>query len=371
MRGHPNIIKVRTTRLGTPWNILVVDDDADDRVQLKHVLKQTGLLSTCTETSSINDALEACEKSAFDCAIVDYQLPGQDGLTGIELLHHRYPHMALIMTTGQGDEVTATEAVKGGASDYIRKTQISVEAIARSIENAVEKAALVSSLEQQSQEMEVFHQMLVHDLKGPIHNLLMFIDLIEESIDEGRAVEAIEHCKALARAAKRMNSLVDALKEYTTAEQRLMFEPLDMDQVITDAIGNLQHVIQKRGARVTFGELPTVSGTPQLTQLLQNLISNSIKYCEAETPAVHISAELKEDDVWLISVEDNGIGIPEEYAQQVFEPFHRLHGVGKYEGTGLGLATCKKIVEHHGGAISCASKEGKGTTFSFTVRGAE
>jgi signal transduction histidine kinase len=358
-------------RSGKPLNILVVDDDAGDRVQLKRVLKKTGLLSTCTETSSVNEALEACEKAAFDCAIVDYRLPGQDGLAGIELLHHRYPYMALIMTTGRGDEAIATEAMKRGASDYIRKTQISVEALARSIANAVEKAALVRKLEQQRQEMEFFNEMLVHDLKGPIHNLLAFTALIEESIDKDRAVEAVSHCKALSRATERMNSLIDALKEYTTAEQRVKFEPLDMHEVVRDALGKLQHAVQKRGARVTFGELPTVSGTPQLTQLMQNLIGNSIKYCEAETPAVHISAEAKEGNVWLVSVEDNGIGIPEEYAQQVFEPFLRLHGVGKYEGSGLGLATCRKIVERHGGAISCASKEGQGTTFSFTLRGVE
>jgi signal transduction histidine kinase len=352
-----------------PLNILVVDDDDGDRAQLKRVLKQTGLPSTCTETSSINDALEACEKRTFDCAIVDYRLPGQDGLAGVALLHHRYPYMALIMVTGQGDEAVATEAMRSGASDYIRKTQISVESISRSIENAVERAALLRKVAQQREEMEVFNRVLVHDLKGPIYNLLTFADLIEQSIDEDKAKEAVPYCNALSRAATRMNSLIDALQQYTTAEQRVMFEPLEMCEVIIEALGHLEHVVQKRGARVTYGELPTVSGTPQLTQLMQNLIGNSIKYCEAETPVIHISAKLQEDNVWLVSVEDNGIGIPEEYAQQVFEPFHRLHGVGKYEGTGLGLATCKKIVERHGGTISCASKEGQGTTFCFTLLG--
>jgi hypothetical protein len=357
--------------LRKPLNILVVDDDDGDRAQLKRVLKQTGLPSTCTETSSINDALEACEKATFDCAIVDYRLPGQDGLAGVALLHQRYPYMALIMVTGQGDEAIATEAMRSGASDYIRKTQISVESIARSIENAVERAALVRKVAQQRNEMEVFGQVLVHDLKGPIFNLLMFADAIEKSIEEGKPEEAVPFCNALVRATTRMNSLIDALQQYTRAEQRVVFAPLEMRQVMIDTLGNLEHVIKERGARVTYGELPAVSGTPQLTQLMQNLIGNSIKYCEAETPLVHISAKLQGDNVWLFSVQDNGIGIPEKYAQQVFEPFHRLHGVGKYEGTGLGLATCKKIVERHDGTISCVSKEGQGTTFRFTLRGVE
>ena len=356
--------------LRKPLNILVVDDDDGDRAQLKRVLKQTGLPSTCTETSSINDALEACEKATFDCAIVDYRLPGQDGLAGVALLHQRYPYMALIMVTGQGDEAIATEAMRSGASDYIRKTQISVESIARSIENAVERAALVRKVAHQRNEMEVFGQVLVHDLKGPIFNLLMFADAIEKSIQEGKTEEAVPFCNALVKATTRLNSLIDALQQYTRAEQRVVFAPLEMRQVMIDTLGNLEHVIKERGARVTYGELPAVSGTPQLTQLMQNLIGNSIKYCEAETPLVHISAKLQGENVWLFSVQDNGIGIPEKYAQQVFEPFHRLHGVGKYEGTGLGLATCKKIVERHGGTISCTSKPSQGTTFRFTLQGA-
>jgi light-regulated signal transduction histidine kinase (bacteriophytochrome) len=238
-----------------------------------------------------------------------------------------------------------------------------------SVENAVERAALLRKVEQQRKEMEFFCQVLVHDLKGPIYNLLMFADAIEKSIEEGKAEEAVPFCAALVRATTRMNSLIDALQQYTRAEQQLVFAPLEMNQVMIDTLGNLEQVVQKRGARVTYGELPAVSGTPQLAQLMQNLIGNSIKYCEAETPLVHISAKPQEENVWLFSVEDNGIGIPEKYAQQVFEPFHRLHGVGKYEGAGLGLATCKKIVERHGGTISCVSKAGQGTTFCFTLRG--
>lgn len=352
-----------------PLNILLVDDDCGDRAQLKRVLKQTGLPSVCTETSSIDHALEACEKGAFDCAIVDYRLPGQNGLAGVALLHQRYPYMAVIMVTGQGDEAIATEAMRSGASDYIRKTQISVESIARSVENAVERAALLRKVAQQREEMEVFGQVLVHDLKGPIYNLLMFADAIEKSIEEGKPEEAVPFCTALVRATTRMTSLIDALQQYTRAEQRVVFAPLEMGQVMRDTLCNLEQVVQKRGARVTYGELPMVSGTPQLTQLMQNLIGNGIKYCEAETPLVHISAKPQGENVWLFSVQDNGIGIPEKYAQQVFEPFHRLHGVGKYEGTGLGLATCKKIVERHGGIISCVSKEGEGTTFCFTLQG--
>jgi signal transduction histidine kinase len=164
-----------------------------------------------------------------------------------------------------------------------------------------------------------------------------------------------------------MNVLIDTRHGDTTADQRLAFRRLKMRDVMSDMVANLEYLISTRGARVTYDELPAVMGTPQLSQLLQNLIGNAIKYCEAEILSVHVSTTPHEEqqNVWRFSVADNGIGIPEKDLQQIFEPFHRLRK--EYDGTGLGLATCKKIVGRHGGVISCESKEGQGSTFFFTI----
>jgi signal transduction histidine kinase len=143
-----------------------------------------------------------------------------------------------------------------------------------------------------------------------------------------------------------------------------------MRDVMTETLSNLEDLIRIRGAQVTYGELPNVSGTPQLVQLLQNLIGNGIKYCEAEVPVNYVTALPVGGDLWQFSVKDNGIGIPEKNLQEVFEPFHRLRSEAKYEGTGLGLATCKKIVERHGGSISGRSEHGNGSTFLFTLHAA-
>jgi len=119
---------------------------------------------------------------------------------------------------------------------------------------------------------------------------------------------------------------------------------------------------------VTYDALPTVTGNASLLiQLMQNLIGNSIKYCVVEPPLVHISSHVIEQSKWLFSIKDNGIGIPEREYRTVFEPFKRLHGASKYVGTGLGLATCRKIVKRHGGDIWCQSIVGKETTFFFTL----
>src|ERR1700681_2483436 len=117
-------------------NILIADDDEGDRKQVRRALRQAGLSCECVEASSIEEALEACDKCPFDCAFIDYRMPGHDGLHGIAALHERLPYMSIIMATGQGDERVATEAMKLGASDYIAKTNIHAKSIRRTIESA-------------------------------------------------------------------------------------------------------------------------------------------------------------------------------------------------------------------------------------------
>jgi light-regulated signal transduction histidine kinase (bacteriophytochrome) len=352
-------------------NILIADDDEGDRKQIKRTLKQSGLPCECTETIDIGGALAACAKVAFDCAFIDYQLPGQDGLEGITALHARLPYMAIIMSTGQGNETVATEAMKRGATDYIPKKHIHADTIRRLCENAVEKATLQRQVAQQREELENFASMLVHDLKAPTRAIQGFAGIIETSIQEGKLEDIAADCRWIVQAAQRMDALIDTLHQYTRAKARVTFERVEMQQVMQDTLSNLGPLLQERGARVTHGDLPVVTGNAaQLIQLLQNLISNGIKYCKSEIPTVHVAASSK-DGVWLLSVTDNGIGISAENYHKIFEPFRRLHSVSKYEGTGLGLATCKKIIERHGGDICCESEQGRGTTFFFTLPGAE
>jgi PAS domain S-box-containing protein len=135
-------------------NILIVDDDEADRLQIKRAIKQANVLWQCTETAGIEQAAAVCEQRSFDCAIVDYQLQGCDGLAGISALHDLYPFMAVIMSTGQGDEMIAVDAMKRGASDYIPKTKIDSFSMRRSIERSVEQAVLQRQLAQQRDQLE-------------------------------------------------------------------------------------------------------------------------------------------------------------------------------------------------------------------------
>jgi signal transduction histidine kinase len=350
--------------------VLVVDDDAGDRKQLVRALKQTGLPCECVEATSVDLALAACEQRSFDLAIVDYRLPGRDGLDGVAALHQKAPGMFVLMATRQGDATIATEAMKCGASDYIAKQDIHGQSISRIIRYARKKAAMQFVLDQRREEQERFADVLVHDLKSPISSIRGFAIIISHMINSGKADmnKIAGYCERVVHLGERMVALVDTLHEYTRSNAHVEFEPVTLNLVVEDALSNLDQVISKRGARVTHGGLPLVFGHASLlTQLLQNLIGNGIKYCEFDTPTLQISANAEAEGFCRISVRDNGIGIDKEFHQQIFEPFERLHDRGKYEGTGLGLATCKKIVERHGGRIWCESNQDGGTTFNFSL----
>ena len=350
--------------------VLIIDDDAGDRRQIGRAVKQTGVSCECVEVISVDLALAACERQTFDLAIVDYQLPGRDGLDGVAALHETRPDMFIIMATGQGDATIATEAMKRGASDYIAKQNIHEQSIGRIIRYARKKATMQQALAQQREELERFADVLVHDLKSPISSIRGFATIISHTVKSGKADlnKIADYCERVVHLGERMVALVDTLHEYTKSEAHVEFEPVSLNLVVDDALSNLDQIISKRGARVTHDDLPLVFGhAPLLTQLLQNLIGNGIKYCVADAPTVHVSATPEADGSWLIGVRDNGIGIDQAFHQQIFEPFKRLHDRGKFEGTGLGLATCKKIVNRHNGRIWCESNQDGGTTFNFSL----
>lgn len=350
-------------------NILLVDDDLGDVRQIARAIRKSGLAAECVQALSAEDAFEQCELRRFDCTMIDYLLPGKDGLEALSEIAQRYPFMAVVMATGQGDETVATEAMKRGASDYIRKADINPVSIRRVIENAVERAALRKKVADQQQELARFADVLVHDLRAPSSAIQTFVWDIQDALRDGNMEMVGQFCELAVHAAARMDSLIATLYQYTRADGEVIFEPVAMGLVLEDALANLHDVVQTRRAVVTHDPMPAVRGSNALlVQLLQNLIGNGLKYCKEPVPQIHISASPQEQGIWLFSVKDNGIGVPEEDQKRIFESFTRLHGIGEYEGTGLGLATCRKIVGRHGGAIWCESKPGQGTTIFFTLR---
>jgi len=168
--------------------------------------------------------------------------------------------------------------------------------------------------------------------------------------------------------AERMATLIADLLAYSRVTRRgKAFEPTDCETVMDEVLANLEVAVTETGATVTHDPLPTVvADEVQLGRLLRNLIGNAITYHGEEPPRVHIWAE-RTDGMWQFAVRDNGIGIEPQYHQRIFAIFQRLHARDEYEGTGIGLAVAKRIVERHGGRIWVESEPGKGSTFYFTV----
>ena len=177
-----------------------------------------------------------------------------------------------------------------------------------------------------------------------------------------------------------MQTLVNDLLAYSRVTAKGEdFTPIALDNVIREVVGDLELRIEETNARIEFFDLPTIDAAPlQMRQLFQNLIANALKYRREEArPVVKISGEVTENGSigpngaptasCKIVVEDNGQGFEQQYADRIFGIFQRLHGRGEYQGTGVGLAICKKIAEHHGGTIAARSRPGVGSTFTVTL----
>jgi PAS domain S-box-containing protein len=228
---------------------------------------------------------------------------------------------------------------------------------------------LNQDLRRTNQDLQQFSYAASHDLKEPLRTVTNYLQLIRSRysgklLDE----EAGQLFDVAVAGAQRMHALVEALLEYSRSGEvgDATLERIQVGSVVGDVITSLQSAISETGAEVLVGPLPVVTANPlYLTQVFENLIGNALKYRSPETPRISIAA-LEGPHEWTFSVEDNGIGIPPEYRAQIFGIFKRLHG-DEYPGTGIGLATCKKIVDRHGGTIWVESEPGHGSRFLFTL----
>ncbi len=230
-------------------------------------------------------------------------------------------------------------------------------------------------LEAKNKELEQFAYIASHDLQEPLNTISSFIGLIAEDYGDSFDEVGKESLAFISDASKRMKNLIDALLEYSRLGRSREYKNVDCNIVLQELQDDLKKIIEETNANITIGKLPVVKGSEiELRLLFQNLISNAIKFRDAKTiPKIDISctkrgnSKEKVNSFWQFSVKDNGIGIPEEHKERIFAIFQRLHSRDQYQGTGIGLAHCKKIVESHGGEIWLESKEGKGSTFHFTI----
>jgi len=230
---------------------------------------------------------------------------------------------------------------------------------------------IIDELERSNYELQQFAYITSHDLQEPLRTIASFTQLLERRYRGKLDADADEFIEFIVDAAIRMKEMIQGLLEYSrVGTQKVEFKEVGMEEELEQALSNLHALINKNKAEITHDPLPKVMADPdQMVRVFQNLISNAIKFRKPdEPPKIHVSCQIdKENNEYIFSVADNGIGIEKEYKDKIFEVFKRLHAMGKYEGTGIGLSVVKRIIEQYNGRIWLESKLGEGSTFYFSL----
>ncbi len=237
------------------------------------------------------------------------------------------------------------------------------------LQQAEELALLAQDLERSNAELKKFAYVASHDLQEPLNQVANFVELLAMRYDDELDEDAKEFIGFAVDGVSLMQTLIDDVLVYSKVDLKgIEWELTEVETALHKALSNLRGRISETGAEITYDSMSTiVADSTQLMQLFQNLLGNAIKFKKQdETPQIHVGVQRQEDN-WLFSAQDNGIGCDPQFADRIFVIFQRLHTRDEYPGSGMGLAICKKIVECHRGQIWVESELGKGATFFFTI----
>lgn len=398
--------------------ILIVDDIRANIVALKKILELHNL--DVDTASSGEEALKKILKKEYGLIIMDVQMPGMDGFEVAEILagSKRTKDIPVIFLSAVNKQKKFIfKGYETGGVDYITKPVDSdllilkvksflkiyhqqnelktvrdllskeIEIRKQAQDNLEEKVAertvqLVSKneeLELRNHELQQFSWVVSHDLKEPARKVQMFINIIAERYLVKNDA-ANDYIARTIRSVERMQDLITDLLEYSRLSSKVIPEQTDLNNVLEEVIADFDYLIEQNKAVITVGPLPTIVAIPsQLRQVFQNLIGNSLKFLRKEvTPVIEITSEIIQDKEFdspisqsgnfvRIVVKDNGIGFDEIHLERIFMIFQSLHDRQTYQGTGIGLAITKKIIEKHNGLITAKSSEGEGASFIIVL----
>jgi signal transduction histidine kinase len=378
--------------------VLLVEDTRTDVALAQRRLAGPGEVRfEVTVAGSLAGALAVLDGDAraepVDCVLLDLALPDAQGLEALTAIRERAPGVAVIVLTGQDDDELGERALGLGAQDFIARDDATGPVLRRAVRHArarqqdrrlLEQAAAelarevderheaeaararaLAELERSNAELSQFAYVAAHDLRSPLGVVAGYAELLADHPAVAPDTDAQDLVARVQGGVTLLQALVDDLLAYCavgTAPARR--QPVDLEAVAAEVVAGARH----RGADIHVGPLPVVEGDPvQLRQLLDNLVTNAVKYVPADrTPQVWLVARPTAEG-WELVVADNGIGIPEDQRERAFAMFQRLRGLAEVEGTGIGLAICRRVVEHHGGRIWIEDNKPVGARVRFTL----
>lgn len=359
-------------------DILLVDDMPDNLRVLSAMLTNQGF--EVRKALNGRRALISVQADLPNLILLDIKMPEMDGYTVCEKLKAdpKTRSVPVIFISALDDALDKVRAFAAGGVDYVTKPFQEMEVLAR-IEHQLCIQRLQKQLvehnqelERSNRELEHFAYVVSHDLQQPLQSITGFAKVLQLKLQNSLDESAQDYLSRIYDTGNRMQSLIQDLLAYSmVGKQGKSPAMVDLNLVFQQVLDNLKVQIAERSAviEIPTEPLPTILGyDTQIVQLFQNLISNALKFVDpAIAPHIVISLHV-DDDQCQFNIRDNGIGIAAQDQDRIFEIFQRGHDTANYNGTGIGLATCKKIVENHDGKIKVSSEVGVGTTISLTLR---
>ena len=370
----------------------LVEDNPGDARLIQEMLREPPITQfRLTHSTRVDQLLESLDRDPIEVLLLDLGLPDSQGMETFHRINDRAPGLPIVIFSGADDEQLASEAVSCGAQDYLVKGRINSFLLKRAIRYAMERkraeeeirtlnrelehrvAERTAQLVAANKELEAFSYSVSHDLRAPLRHIEGYVGMLDRATQGILPENAQRYLKTISSASVEMGQLIDDLLAFSRMGAETMHEaPVELGVVIDEVLRGQHLATTGRNIQWNIAPLPPVIGdAAMIRQVFANLIDNAIKYTRGrERAEIQIGVKGEETGRLIFFVRDNGAGFDMRYVHKLFGVFQRLHNAEEFEGTGIGLATIRRIIERHGGRAWAEGEVDLGATFYFTLRSA-